>query len=112
MTSLLKYSPFRRHRRDSVDSGSGSTKDNLTGQSTLEKSEKHSEIAEEKDEVDPAASNDPDLNPSPGALSLEEGVYGGLCSLSRDTYLLFHLATDAAGGMGRHLGVFSCTLLM
>ena len=50
---------------------------------------------------------DPDLNP--GELTFDEGVLQCLDSScanhSRD-------AADTAGGMGRHLGVFTCTLLM
>ncbi|KAH8082805.1 amino acid transporter [Cristinia sonorae] len=90
MSSLLKYLPSRR-RRDSVsDVGSGSATDD-------DKLQKVSSTGKGKDGLDddhvlePATSRDPDLNPSPGALTLEE---------------------DAAGGMGRHLGVFSCTLLI
>lgn len=45
---------------------------------------------------------------SPGELTLEEGT---LCS-STAAQIPSHSALDAAGGLGRHLGVFSCTMLM
>lgn len=45
---------------------------------------------------------------SPGALSLEEGA-ALVASLAM---LMLIMSVDAAGGLGRHLGVFSCTMLM
>jgi hypothetical protein len=53
--------------------------------------------------------SDPDMAPdiNPGGLTFEEG------QLSEKTWEENHLicVLDTAGGMGRHLGVFSCTML-
>lgn len=52
---------------------------------------------------------DPSL--APGELSYDEGVYSySFCQLHVVTDLPWFTATS--GGMGRHLGVFSCTMLM
>jgi len=75
---------------DRSDVGLGSANDDIEVEKIQEKSAKEKEAGYDN-ELEVATSHDPDLNPSPGALTLEE---------------------DAAGGMGRHLGVFSCTLLI
>ena len=46
---------------------------------------------------------------SPGELTLEEGEHLARGSLYT-TWIIY--CVDAAGGLGRHLGVFSCTMLM
>ncbi|THH29072.1 hypothetical protein EUX98_g5112 [Antrodiella citrinella] len=77
---------------DTSDVGSGSANDDIAVEKVQETSEKEKDVAYDNDDIlELATQLDPDLNPSPGALTLEE---------------------DAAGGMGRHLGVFSCTLLI
>ncbi|KAI0667184.1 high affinity methionine permease [Trametes maxima] len=88
MSALLKkYFPSRLRRAESAD---GDTASSAPVEEQLDV--KQSKLTAESEslaskEVTTAA--DPDLNP--GGLSFEE---------------------DAAGGMGRHLGVFSCTLLI
>ena len=62
MSSLLKFVPFRRTQSDDSDAVSGSP----VVEDKLEKERKGS-----YDDVDAV---DPDSNPSPGALSLEEGA--------------------------------------
>jgi hypothetical protein len=46
-----------------------------------------------------------------GELTVEEGASGEAKTIDTAEILTDSLA-DAAGGMGRHLGVFSCTMLM
>ncbi|CDO71025.1 hypothetical protein BN946_scf184844.g29 [Trametes cinnabarina] len=93
MSSLLKYLPSRRTRQNVRTSEEADER-----VSTLPVDEqldvKRKKSADESDDTSVASKEittavDPDLNP--GELSFEE---------------------DAAGGMGRHLGVFSCTLLI
>ncbi len=55
---------------------------------------------------------DSDTNVNPGGLTFEEG---GSCLTVFSASQRFAdkmLILDTAGGMGRHLGVFSCTMLM
>lgn len=51
-----------------------------------------------------------------GGLSLEEGAGNNntndVATIYRYENLTDSLADNVAGGMGRHLGVFSCTMLM
>ncbi|PPR00317.1 hypothetical protein CVT24_004604 [Panaeolus cyanescens] len=68
--------------------------------------ERHSS---EKDSSHDASSTQ-DFNP--GGLSLEEGasqLFGLFVVFDQPA---LHHAPDAAGGMGRHLGIFSCTMLI
>ncbi|KAK7685503.1 hypothetical protein QCA50_011367 [Cerrena zonata] len=92
MSSLLRFLPSRQKTEAQVSDSSSnvdvkepvqvSEKDNEKYARTSKDDSSLGELYEVKDQ-------DPDLNP--GSLTLEE---------------------DAAGGMGRHLGVFSCTLLI
>ncbi|OSD05039.1 amino acid transporter [Trametes coccinea BRFM310] len=93
MSSLLKYLPSRKARRTGPRSDDADER-----VSTVPVDEqldvKRRKSAGDSDDASLASQEittavDPDLNP--GELSFEE---------------------DAAGGMGRHLGVFSCTLLI
>ena len=69
----------------------------------------------DKDLVNPAgviARPGSDSNANPGGLTFEEG---GSCLMIFSASQLFAdklLIADTAGGMGRHFGVFSCTMLM
>ncbi|TCD63018.1 hypothetical protein EIP91_006081 [Steccherinum ochraceum] len=88
MSFLQKYVPSWRTRHDGSDTASN---DYIPDEKVHEKVTTDEKRVYEDNDLALAANHDPDLNPSPGALTLEE---------------------DAAGGMGRHLGVFSCTLLI
>lgn len=70
----------------------------------------------EKDLVNPAESAiaglDSDSNINPGGLTFEEGKsYLTVFSVNQRFADKMSIP-DTAGGMGRHLGVFSCTMLM
>ncbi|OBZ67883.1 High-affinity methionine permease [Grifola frondosa] len=89
MSSLLKFLPFQR----TEDAGGSKEPVAATEQSVKEKRSKSlgdgDSVSESLKEAEVTTVLDPELNP--GALTFDE---------------------DAAGGMGRHLGVFSCTLLI
>ncbi|KAI0078614.1 high affinity methionine permease [Panus rudis PR-1116 ss-1] len=85
MSSLLRFLPSRR--KDEVDEQNVEVSD--TKYSGEKEKSPPSDTNSSLEPLEPATSRDPDLNP--GNLTIEE---------------------DAAGGMGRHLGVFSCTLLI
>ncbi|KAI8974815.1 amino acid transporter [Trametes punicea] len=90
MSSLLRFLPSRKLRRDGEVSDDEAVSAVPADEQLDVKRHKSVEDSDESlasKEITTAA--DPDLNP--GELSFEE---------------------DAAGGMGRHLGVFSCTLLI
>ncbi len=59
---------------------------------------------------DRSLSSDEVLNP--GTLSFEEGMHILFNSRKSSVQIYSFLTKDVAGGMGRHLGVFSCTMLM
>ncbi len=59
---------------------------------------------------DRSLSSDEVLNP--GTLSFEEGMHILFSSRKSSVQIYSFLVKDVAGGMGRHLGVFSCTMLM
>ena len=105
MSSLRKYLPNLRRQRSSEDAATTTSEEQVDV-----KREKSAGDSDSEDlVVDPATAADPELNP--GGLSLEEGVYFiRTFRVQRDDVQL--VRADAAGGMGRHLGVFSCTLLM
>ncbi|TBU22467.1 high affinity methionine permease [Dichomitus squalens] len=85
MSSLRKFLPTLRRRDSAEDATSTIPEDQVDV-----KREKSVGDSDSEDlSADPATAGDPELNP--GGLSLAE---------------------DAAGGMGRHLGVFDCTLLI
>jgi hypothetical protein len=70
----------------------------------------------EKDLVDPAecviAGLDSDSNVNPGGLTFEEGKSCSTTFSASQRFADKMLIPDTAGGTGRHLGVFSCTMLM
>lgn len=70
----------------------------------------------EKDLVNPAESviarPDPDSNANPGGLTFEEGKSRLTVFSASQRFADKMLIPDTAGGMGRHLGVFSCTMFM
>ncbi|OBZ67918.1 High-affinity methionine permease [Grifola frondosa] len=87
MSSLLKFLPFRKAEDTS---GEPAVATEQFAEEKISKSPGDSNSVSESLKEDEVTSVlDPELNP--GALALDE---------------------DAAGGMGRHLGVFSCTLLI
>ncbi|KIM84444.1 hypothetical protein PILCRDRAFT_818003 [Piloderma croceum F 1598] len=96
MSSLLRFIPSSIcGSRPEIDEQSTSSPDVEVNQATSEKDVKNSEKKSrslsfvDQHEVEITTVKDPTLNP--GELTFEE---------------------DVAGGMGRHLGVFSCTLLI
>jgi hypothetical protein len=70
----------------------------------------------EKDLVDPAECVIPglysDSNVNPGGLTFEEGKSCFTIFSASQRFADKMLIPDTAGGTGRHLGVFSCTMLM
>jgi hypothetical protein len=70
----------------------------------------------EKDLANPAesiiAGLDSDSNANPGELTFKEGKSRLTVFSASQRFADKILILDTAGGMGRHLGVFSCTMLM
>ena len=78
-------------------------------------------LSDDVDVKDGAFSEKPDKGDTTVVLAgeVDAGLESGTLTLAEGMILsspMFRVsnafATDAAGGMGRHLGVFSCTLLM
>lgn len=111
--SLLR---FFRSRRSPASQSDGSLAGAPNADPSSSDPEKHDDSKQETeptiaevsslDGLEITTEKDPGLNP--GELTFEEGT-----SRERPDYCRIpNVGLDTAGGLGRHLGVFSCTLLM